>query len=153
MRKEKLKELVDMSGEEHEYQQLVQYHRVRWLSHNDCVQRFSDLLPEIVQYFEHEAQNSAIRPSERAMLQEFHEELIEPTFQLYLYFLQGCLPLLASINTQLQKRNQDLFTVYQKISSFKCAFLEPILCNVRIGMQEANIRSDVDEIDHDCTKF
>lgn len=101
VRKEKLKELIDMSEEEHEYQQLVQYHRVRWLSLNECVQRFADLLPEIVQYFEHESQNTAIRPSERAKLQEFHDELVDPMFQLYLYFLQGRLPLLASINTQL----------------------------------------------------
>ena len=105
-----------MSEEEHEYQQLVQYHRVRWLSLKECVQRFADLLPEIVQYFEHESQNTAIRPSECAKLQEFHDELVDPMFQLYLYFLQGRLPLLASINTQLQKRNQDLFTVYQKVS-------------------------------------
>ena len=66
-----------------------------------------------MQYFEHEAQNTTIRPSERAKLQDFYDELIDPTFQLYLYFLQGHLPLLASMNMQLQKRNQDLFTVYQ----------------------------------------
>ena len=54
VRKEKLKALIDMNGDEHEYQQLVQYHRVRWLSLKDCVQRFTDLLPEIVHYFEHE---------------------------------------------------------------------------------------------------
>ena len=87
-----------MSEEEHEYQQLVQYHKVGWLSLNDCVQRFPDIIPEIVQYFEQEAQNTAIRPSERAKLQEFYDELVEPTFQLYLYFLQGRLPLLANIN-------------------------------------------------------
>ena len=69
---------------------------------------------------------------------------------MYLYFLQGRLPLLASINTQLQKSDQDLFTVYQKISSFKCAFLEPVLHNVGMGMKEDNIRSDIDEIDYQC---
>ena len=155
VRKEKLKDLIEMSGEEHEYQQLVQYHRVRWLSLNDCVQRFSDLLPEIVQYFEHEAQNTTVRPSERAKLQEFYDELVEPSFQLYLYFLQGRLPLLASINTQLQKRNQDMFTVYQKIFSFKCAFLEPILHNTGNGshMRDDNIRTDIDGIDYQCSNF
>ena len=153
VRKEKLKDLIEMSGEEHEYQQLVQYHRVRWLSLNDCVQRFSDLLPEIVQYFEHEAQNTSVRPSERAKLQEFHDELVEPSFQLYLLFLQGRLPLLASINTQLQKRNQDMYTVYQKIFSFKCAFLEPILHNTGCGnhMKGDNVRTDIDELDYQCS--
>ena len=89
VRKEKLKDLTEISGEEHEYQQLVQYHRVRWLSLNDCVQRFSDILPEIVHYFEHGAHDTTIRPSEHAKLQEFYDELVEPSFQLYLYFLQG----------------------------------------------------------------
>ena len=151
--KQKLKALIDMSDGEHEYQQLVQYHRVRWLSLNDCVQRFSDLIPEIVQYFEHEVQNTTIRPSERAKLQEFYDELVDPTFQLYLYFLQGHLPLLASMNMQLQKRNQYLFTVYQKISSFKSAFLEAILNEVGIGMQEGNIRTEIDDIDYQSTQF
>ena len=50
VRKEKLQSIVEMSNE---YQQLVtyMYHKVRWLSLNDCVQRFVDLLPEIVCYY------------------------------------------------------------------------------------------------------
>ena len=40
VRKEKLQSLVEMSDEVHEYQQLVTYHRVRWLSLNECVQMF-----------------------------------------------------------------------------------------------------------------
>ena len=38
VRKEKLKAIIEMSEEEHEYHQLVTYHKVRWLSLNDCVQ-------------------------------------------------------------------------------------------------------------------
>ena len=68
VRKEKLKEIIELSEEEHEYNQLVAYHKVRWLSLNDCVQRFTDLIPEIVLYFEQEAQNTAVRTSERAKL-------------------------------------------------------------------------------------
>ena len=146
VRKEKLQEILEMSAEEHEYQQLVQYHGVRWLSLNDCVQRFTDLLPEIVLYFEQEAHNTAIRVSERTKLQEFYDELVDPAFQLYLYFLKGRLPLLANINTQLQKSEHDLFTAYQKIRGFRNAFLEPILRDVRAGMQDENVRADVDDI-------
>ena len=109
-----------MTTEEHEYYQLVAYHRVRWLSLNDCVQRFVDLLPEIVRYFEEEAHNMSLRPAERSKMQEFYDELVHPEFQLYLYFLQGKLPTLASINRQLQDPNQDLFTAYQRISCFSC---------------------------------
>ena len=97
--------------------------------------------------------NTASRPSERAKLQEFHDELVEPTFQLYLYFLQGRLPLLANINVQLQKSNQDIFTAYQKIAGFKNAFLKPILNEVCVGMQEGNIRTDVDDIDYQSSYF
>ena len=68
--KEKLQAIIEMSEEEHEYQQLVTYHEVRWLSLNDCVQRFTDLLPEIVHHFEQEAQNTANRPSERVKLRD-----------------------------------------------------------------------------------
>ena len=153
VRKEKLKELIEMSEDGHDYQQLVQYHKVRWLSLSDCVKRFTDLISEIVQYFEHEAQNTALRVSERNKLQEYHDEVVNRVFQLYLYFLQGRLPLLANINTQLQKSEHDLFTAYQKIASFKNAFLEPILTNVSMGMQEGNIRTDVDNIDYQCRQF
>ena len=153
MRKEKLQAIIEMSEEEHEYQQLVTYHKVRWLTLNDCVQRFTDLLPEIVNYFEQEAQNAANRPSEHAKLQEIHDGIVDPQFQLYLYFLQGRLPILANINTQLQKGNQDLFTSYRKKASFKNAFLEPILIQVDDGMQDGNIRTDVDDIDLESSQF
>ena len=100
--------------------------RVRWLSLNVCVQRLADLLPEIVSYFELEAHNILIRWSERANLQELYDKLVDPKFQLYLYFLQGRLPILAGINIQLQTKGQDLFTSYQKIADFKKTFLKPM---------------------------
>ena len=153
VRKEKLQAIIEMSEEKHEYQQLVTYHKVRWLSLNDCVQRFTDLLPGIVCYFEQEAQNTTNRPSERAKLQEIHDAVVDLEFQLYLYFLQGRLPILTNINTQLQKSNQDLFTSYQKVASFKNAFLEPILNQVDNGMEDGNIHTDIDDIDYESSQF
>ena len=153
IRREKLTSIIEMSTEEHEYYQLVAYHRVRWLSLNDCVQRFVDLLPEIVRYFEEEAHNMLLRPAERSKMQEFYDELVHPEFQLYLYFLQGRLPTLASINRQLQSHDQDLFTAYQKITCFSRVFLEPILINVENSVGEGNIRTDIDEIDYDIATF
>ena len=87
IRKEKLKVIIEITEEEHEFYQLVTYHRVRWLSLNDCVQRFTDLLPEIVLYLEQEAHNRAIRPGERSKMQDFYDEVVHPEFQLYLFFL------------------------------------------------------------------
>ena len=53
-----------------------------------------------------------------------YDELVHPEFQLYLYFLQGKLPTLASINTQQQNSDQNLFTAYQKIVVFLMFFTE-----------------------------
>ena len=120
--------IIGMS-EEHEYQQLVTY-KVRWLSLNDCIQRFTDLLPGTVCYLEQEAHNTANWPSECAKLQGIY---VDPEFQLYLYFFQGHLAILGSINTQLQ---------YLFIA--KCFKNEPILKWVDDGMQDSNICTDVD---------
>lgn len=78
-----------MSEEKHEYQHLVTYHKIRWLSLNDCVQRFTDLLPEIVCYFEQEvAQNTLNRPSECAKLQEIHDGLVDQNFSCTFTFFK-----------------------------------------------------------------
>ena len=76
-----------MATEEHEYYyHLVAYHNVRWLSLNECVQRLTDLLPEILQYFDQESLSNSNRPSEHSQMQEFYDELVQPEFQLYLFF-------------------------------------------------------------------
>ena len=77
--------------------------------------------------------DTSIRPGERSKMQEFHDELVHPEFQLYLLLLSGALPRLASINTQLQKSDLDLFTAYLSINWFLKVFLEPILHNVEHG--------------------
>ena len=93
VRKEKLQAIIEASGDEHNYYNLVIYHnKVRWLSLNDCMQQFVDLLPEIVQFFE-ESHSSRNRPAERSRLENIHKRLVSAEFQLYLYFLR------AAINT------------------------------------------------------
>lgn len=49
--KGKLQAIIEASGDDHMYYHLVTYHKVRWLSLNDCVQQFVELFPEIVLYF------------------------------------------------------------------------------------------------------
>ena len=154
IRREKLASIIEMVTEEDEYYQLVTYHRVRWLSLNDCVQHFVDILPEIVRYFEEEAHNMLLRPAEHLKVQEFYDELVvHSEFQLSLYFLQGTLPTPAGINRQLQNPDQDLFTAYQKIGCFSRVFLEPLLLNVENVLRKENIRTDIDEIDYYITRF
>ena len=58
-------------------------------------------------------------------------------------FLKGQLSILAGINIQLQKSNQDLFTTYQKI--IKCfiqTLLEPVLVERDRGLTEENMGVD-----------
>ena len=81
------------------------------------------------------------------------QSIVDPKLQLYLYFLQGRLPILSCINTQLQRSNQDLFKTYQKIAGFKKAFLEPLLHEMDFGMQEQNVRTDFDNIEYESTAF
>ena len=140
-----------MASEDHGYYRLVEYHKVRRLSLNDCVQRFKDLLPEIVRYFEGEAHNTSIRPGERSKMQEFHDELVHPEFHLYLLFLSGALPRLASINAQLQKSDLDLFTAYLKINWFFKVYL--FFAMLSTVYKKKNIRIDISDIDYDITEF
>ena len=72
-----------------------------------------------------------------------HEELVSAEFQLYLFFLKGQLPIIAGINAQLQKCNQDLYTTYQKIKCFTQTFLEPVLIEQDQGIMDGNIRPDI----------
>ena len=146
VRKEKLPALIEASSDEHDHYNLVTYHKVRWLSLNECVQRLVDLLPEIVQFFEEESHSSRNSPAERRRLESIHERLVAAEFQLYLFFLQGQLPIIAGINTQLQKSNQDLFTTYQKIKCFMQTLLEPVLVQKDLGLTENNLRMDIDNI-------
>ena len=46
VRKEKLEAIIEVALEDQEYFRLVEYHKVQWLTLNDCVQRFKDLLPD-----------------------------------------------------------------------------------------------------------
>ena len=52
----KLKELVEPDSP---HVSLVLYHKVRWLSLADCVERLTGLLPLLVQYFEEQSQDRA----------------------------------------------------------------------------------------------
>ena len=78
---------------------------------------------------------------------------MQPELQFYLYFISGTPPTLANINKQIQKKNLDLFIAYRDISCFSKVFLEPILHNVEIGMQDENIHTNIDDIDYDIPVF
>ena len=95
-----LKELVEPNSP---YIALVQYHRVRWLSFSDCVSRLVKLLPLLVRYFEEQALDTTNRQEVRTKCRSLHSRLSEPRFQLFLFFLEPQLEVLAKMSKWLQK--------------------------------------------------
>ena len=79
-----LKELVESNSP---YVALVQYNRVRWLSFSDCGFRLVRLLPLLVRYFEEQALDTSNRQEVRTKCRNFHAQLSEPRFQLFLFSL------------------------------------------------------------------
>ena len=79
---------------------LVSYHKIRWLSRNECVQRLVHLHPTLCSYFEQEAHDMANRRAVRTKCEDLKERLQDPKLLLYLFFLQAYLPLLSRINVQ-----------------------------------------------------
>ena len=83
VRKEKLQALVEASSDEHDYYNLVTYHKIRQLSLNDYVQRFVDLLPEIALYFEQESHSSCNSPAERKFTKDLFRQSFNSIFISY----------------------------------------------------------------------
>ena len=120
-----LKELVEPNSQ---YIALVQYHRVRWLSFSDCVSRLVKLLPLLVRYFEEQALYN--RQEVRAKCRSLHSQLSEPRFQLFLFFLEPQLEVLAKLNKWLQTSSLSLLELYSKIKALLSTFVKPISLDV-----------------------
>ncbi len=106
----RVKSLEDLTDPEGAYMTLVTYHKVRWLSLSDCVQRLWDLLQPLVTFFEEETGDQRNQPKVRKLAADLHEQISKPEFHLYLSFLEKPLRDLAAVNRHLQTRNQTLYT-------------------------------------------
>lgn len=116
--------LLELTDPEHEFIGLVNYHKVRWLSLSDCVNRICQLLPSLVRFIEEEKIDMANRIAVRRKAEYLHEKVVDPLFALYIiFFLQPNLEILADINRQLQKANRSLYSTYCKIRAFKATLL------------------------------
>jgi hypothetical protein len=132
----KLKELVEPDSP---HVALVLYHRVRWLSLADCVERLTQLLPLLVRYFEEQAEDMANSTTVRAKSRALHARLSEPLFQLYLFFLGPQLNMLAKLNKWLQHSEMSLHVVYSKIRALTKAFIEPIVIDSSEFLSESDV--------------
>ena len=97
-RRDKFMTLLQLTDPDHEYVALVQYHKIRWLSLSDCVNRVCNLLPSLVRYFDEEMRDTKNRIAVRKKAENLHARIEDPLFALYLYFLQPNLDILADIN-------------------------------------------------------
>ena len=76
VRREEFRKLKELVEPESPHICLVQYHRVRWLSLADCVERLTHLLPLLVRYFEEQAIDRANSVAVRSKCKTLHERLI-----------------------------------------------------------------------------
>ena len=141
--------LLELTDPEHEFIGTVNYHKVRWLSLSDCVNRVCSLLPSLVRFFEEEKNDTANRIAIRKKAEDLHKRVVEPLFALYIFFLQPNLEILADVNRQLQKANQSLYSTYCKIKAFRATLLEPLLHDPTGNVTDSNLLS----IDVAVTKF
>ena len=140
IRRSEFEDFLEMTDPDNVYCQIVQYHKVRWLSFSDCVNRLVSLLPLLVQFFEQEKDNTRNRADVRRKAENLHVKLSNPEFSLYLYFLQPQLQLLANINKQMQKPDQSLYVAYGKINAFIKSFVQPILVDPDGALTEDNLK-------------
>ena len=138
VRRDQFHSLMELTDPENDYISLVQYHRIRWLSLSDCVNRLCTLLPSLVRYFEEEMNDTKNRVAVQKKAKDLHDRLEKPLFAVYLYFLQPILDILADINCQLQRSNQSLYVTYCKIKAFR-ALLELLLVNPEGGVDDSNL--------------
>ena len=147
VRRDEFKKLKELVEPESPHLMIIQYHKVRWLSLADCVSRVVKLLPLLVRYFEEQAEDTQNRPAVRSKCRDLHVRLSEPDFQLYLYFLNPHLDLLAHVNKWLQSTQLTLHTVYCKIQALYKSFIAPIVLDDTKGLNdEDNLRSVEDAI-------
>ena len=139
-RRDQFQSLVELTDPERDYIAIVQYHKIRWLSLSDCVNRVCTLLPSLLRFFEEEMRDMKNRVAVRRKAEDLHTRLEDPLFALYLYFLQPNLDILADINRQLQKANQSLYVMCCKISAFKTTLLEPLLQDPEKEVIVSNLR-------------
>lgn len=136
------KELVEPNSQ---YVALVQYHRVRWLSFSDCVSRLVKLLPLLVRYFEEQALDTSNRQEVRTKCRSLHSQLSEARFQLFLFFLEPQLEVLAKMNKWLQTSSLSLHEVYSKIKALLATFMQPISLDVTKSVTDSDNIRGLDE--------
>ena len=142
-----LKVIIELTEEK--YVKLVSYHKIRWLSLNECVQRLVRLHSILCTNFENEACDKANRAAVRRKCNDLKERLQDPSNLLYLYFLQAYLPLLTQINIQCQQRNSLIHEVYSRVNTVAVTLLEPVVIDATLPFEEKFSDTNMVRLDPD----
>ena len=109
---------------------LVSYHKIRWLSLEQCVDRIFNLYDHLREYFEKRSTDTNNRKLVRDRCHDLYERITDPKFVLYILFLKAYLPLIGSINKACQRKDGLLYKSYAEVRSLKKCLLETILFDV-----------------------
>ena len=85
------------------------------------------------------------RQEVRTKCRSLHSRLSEPRFQLFLFFLEPQLEVLAKMNKWLQKSSLSLHEVYSKIKALLSTFVQPISLDVTKSITDSTNVRCVDE--------
>lgn len=142
-----LKSIIQLKEEK--YIKLVSYHKVRWLSLNECIQRLVSLHSVLCEYFEEQAHDMTNRKIVRTKCENLLARLQDPEFMLYLFFLHSYLPLLSQINVYCQRKNGLIFESYSKIQTIITTLIEPLVLDSTLAFDELFADSNLKVVDPD----
>ena len=94
---------------------LIHYHKIRWTSYNECVQRVSTLYKSLEAYLKNASEDMTNAVSSRRRCAELHERFVDHKFILYLLFLKDILPILALANKSCQEQGKLIHESYWQI--------------------------------------
>ena len=106
---------------------LIHYHKIRWTSYNECVQRVSMLYDSLQTYLLNASEDMANAISARRRCTDLHERFTNHQFILYLLFLKDSLPILAVANKCCQERGKLIHESYGQILAVVKTMAEPIV--------------------------
>ena len=141
-RRDQFKSLLELTDPDLEYITIVQYHKIRWLSLSDCVNRLCMLLPMLVRFFEAEMRDMNNRIAVRRKSEDLHAKLEDPCSPCTCFFFSQfsifLLILTASFKNQTSHYNMLLIA----------NLMEPLLLDSEKNVTDDNVRPIDDMFEH-----
>ena len=130
-----LKMIAEVNNEE--FHMMVAFHKPRFISLQPVVAKVIELVESetLQDYFRHSIKN-ARDATKRRELRQLETAATDTKFLLYVYFLGGCLPLLAEVNTKCQKRSALIWETYRELEKLIRVWIEPIVVDTSKPLSE-----------------